>query len=154
MMKIPNIYDKDQTDVVPEVGKVYHVFDGGKIRLSRHYLDKVIEVIPFKDFQTREDMKDAFAMWQQAVKNSYWLFAEATDFIVVTEGYPEPDKEEPRVFYARTHDKGWFGFGELFNGNLDSDRHLWEGFMKSVREGTTWDYDADDLAEIAEMDKY
>ena len=57
-MSVSMAHDKDQTDVVPEVGKIYHVFNDGKLRLSRHGLEKVVEVIPFKDFQTREDMKE------------------------------------------------------------------------------------------------
>ena len=33
---------------VPEVGKEYHIFDDGKVRPSRHYIAKVVEVIPFE----------------------------------------------------------------------------------------------------------
>lgn len=155
-MSVSMAPDKDQTDVVPEVGKIYHVFNDGKIRLSRHGLEKVVEVIPFKDFQTREDMKELYASWRNNVKSCYWLYSPVTDFIVVTEIIGDDlAEDEKTAYYARTKDKGWFGFGSfLCDGQLDSDRHLWKDFVDAARSGEWFNYDEKAMAEIEELDNY
>lgn len=42
---------------LPEIGKEYHIFDDGKIRESRHYMCKIIEIIPFKDCKDKKLIK-------------------------------------------------------------------------------------------------
>lgn len=36
---------------IPEVGKDYHIFDDGKIKPSRHYIAKILEIVPFEECQ-------------------------------------------------------------------------------------------------------
>jgi hypothetical protein len=40
---------------LPEVGKSYHVFNDGKITLSRHYLVKCVAVVPFDCYEECPD---------------------------------------------------------------------------------------------------
>ena len=40
---------KKVKDNIPVVGKEYHFFDDGKISESRHYIAKVIELIPISE---------------------------------------------------------------------------------------------------------
>ena len=132
---------------VPEVGKVYHVFDDGKIRLSRHSLEKVVEVIPIGDFVSNH----MYTRWLEEIRACDWLYADSSDFVVVTEPRDDPGNHR---YYARTKAGGWFGFGHFFgDGELDVDRTLWEDFMERVREGDTFDYDDEEIAEIEELDK-
>lgn len=90
---------KDTT--VPEVGKIYHVFDDGKITLTRHYLVKCKEVIPFKELSTDPKYKDVFESWQDAVKEVDWVFNTTTDYVVLCETqaeYRQWRREPPGLF--------------------------------------------------------
>lgn len=85
---------------IPEVGKEYHIFDDGKIRPSRHYIAKILEVIPF------EECKDEalIAAWKSNVESCYWLYATKTDYFVKAES----DFDENYLYFVRTKDGGWF----------------------------------------------
>lgn len=88
---------------VPEVGKEYHIFDDGKVRPSRHYIAKVVEVIPFeacKDEMLLEAWEDMVDQDRQLIG----LFAEKTDYFIKAES----DFDEYPLYFVRTDDGGWF----------------------------------------------
>ena len=85
---------------VPEVGKEYHIFDDGKVRPSRHFIAKILEVIPFEDCKD----EDLIAAWKGNVESSYWLFTPETDYFVKAES----DFDEDYLYFVRTKDGGWF----------------------------------------------
>jgi len=101
--------------VIPKINKTYNCFDDGKIRESRLYTVKVIEVIPFDQID-----KETLGIWKECVNACYWLFETETDYFVkTTEG------EEGDAVFVRTKDGGWFSMGGFMNsGRLDVDGEL------------------------------
>lgn len=85
---------------VPEVGKEYHIFDDGKIKPSRHYIAKILEVIPVGDCKDEE----LLSAWKSNVESSYWLYNTKTDYFVKAES----DFDENYLYFVRTRDGGWF----------------------------------------------
>ncbi len=102
---------------VPEVGKEYHIFDDGKIRPNRHYIIKILEVIPFDEFNDTEVLES----WLEEVKECYWLYAPETDYFVKT----DYDGEGMTAYFVRTTDGGWFSLG-WFAARLDIDGSLYK----------------------------
>ena len=71
---------------VPEVGKEYHIFDDGKIKPSRHYSAKVLEIIPFKkDYSIDNPMGAVAVAWRENVLEYEFLFAQETDYFIKAE---------------------------------------------------------------------
>ena len=54
----------------PEVGKIYHGFDDGKIRLSRLVDWKIIQRI---DLDNDKISKNLLRVLQKEIKESYWI---------------------------------------------------------------------------------
>ena len=106
---------------VPEVGKEYHVFDDGKIKLTRHSMVSITEIIPFKECKDNELISD----WTQEVTDCFWLYANETDYFVKAVG---DDEEEPSYF-VRTKDGGWFSLGWL-GARLDIDGSLYSKMLE------------------------
>jgi len=99
---------------IPILTKTYNCFDDGKIRESRRYEVKIIEIIPFDKIDNK-----TLLIWNDEVETVYWLFAEKTDFFIkATDG----DNEE--YVFVRTTDNGWFSMGFLTSGRLDVDGTL------------------------------
>ena len=63
---------------VPEVGKEYHIFDDGKVRLSRHSICRICKVIPFDECNDLELLE----AWNDEVLRAHWLFSTETDYFV------------------------------------------------------------------------
>lgn len=88
---------------VPEVGKEYHIFDDGKVRLSRHSICRICKVIPFDECNDLELLE----AWNDEVLRAHWLFSPETDYFV-----NGAVKKEDGVFeihhFVRTLDGGWF----------------------------------------------
>ena len=108
---------------VPEVGKEYHIFDDGKIKPSRHYVAKVVELISPED---AKDITDLVENWEQEKSECPWLFAETTDYFVRarSESY-----DLNSLYFVRTVDGGWFSvdFPNIWMGaRLDIDGSLYE----------------------------
>jgi hypothetical protein len=108
---------------VPEVGKDYHIFDDGKIKLSRHYIAKIVELISPED---AKDITDLVENWEQEKSECPWLFAETTDYFVRarSESY-----DINSLYFVRTVDGGWFSvdFPNIWMGaRLDIDGSLYE----------------------------
>lgn len=148
-----------EESTVPEVGKIYHVFDDGKVTLMRHFLVKCKEVIPFKALSTDPKYKDVFESWQEAVKEIDWVFNPTTDYVVLCETFDEDTEsvvpDDGPLYYARTHYWGWFGFGTMLDdGVLDVNRELWDSLYKDSRNSEMFDYTEQDLATLDKLNNY
>lgn len=111
--------------MIPEVGKEYHIFDDGKIRPSRHYIAKILEVIPFGDRKDKE-LQDA---WQENVKEAYWLFAPETDYFIKATS----DFDKDPLYFVRTVDGGWFSIdypNTWMGARLDLDGSLYKSMIE------------------------
>ena len=106
---------------VPEVGKEYHIFDDGKIKPSRHYIAKVIEIIPA--LQSAGLYPELYDAWQRELADYDWLFAVDTDYFIKAET-TAPTYEQYQYF-VRTVDGGWFSMG-WWASRLDIDGSLYE----------------------------
>jgi hypothetical protein len=108
---------------VPEVGKEYHIFDDGKIKPSRHYIAKVVEVIPFKECTDNALMSN----WAEEVTECYWLYANENDYFIKAES------EHGTSYFVRTTDGGWFSLG-WWAGRLDIDGSLYNKMNEWYKE--------------------
>ena len=111
---------------VPEVGKVYHIFDDGKVKPTRHYMATIIDIIPFADAY---ELTDIYNMWRDDVENCGWLYANKTDYFVKAKA---TCSEEPQYF-VRTRDGGWFSLG-WWGARLDIDGSLYEQMQEYLKE--------------------
>ena len=110
---------------IPEVGKVYHIFDDGKIKPSRHYIAKILELVPFEECQDAELIN----AWKHEVEECYWLYATETDYFVKAES----DFDELPLYFARTEDGGWFSLdypGWWRSARLDADGSLYQWLIE------------------------
>lgn len=110
---------------VPEVGKEYHIFDDGKISYGRHYIAKVLEIIPFDSCQD----KALLDQWQHDSDNYFWLFAEKTDYFVKA---ASPNYDDEVLYFARTNEGGWFSIEYPNNSGarLDIDGSLYRQMIE------------------------
>ena len=108
---------------VPEVGKEYHIFDDGKVKPCRHYIAKILEVIPFNEFKDEEVLE----MWREEVEECYWLFAENTDYFV------KADTENGIAYFVRTTYGAWFSLG-FWAARLDIDGSLYKIMVEQYGE--------------------
>ena len=111
---------------VPEVGKEYHIFDDGKIKPSRHYTAKILEVIPFM-----ECIDNALrSTWAEEVTECFWLYADTTDyFIKATSSF-----DQHPLYFVRTVDGGWFSLdcsGYWSGASLDIDGSLYNKMIEN-----------------------
>ena len=117
---------------VPEVGKEYHIFDDGKIRLSRHYITEIVEVIPA--LQSASLYPELYDAWKENIKEAYWLFAEDTDYFVkATSSY-----DANPLYFVRTVDGGWFSIdypNPWMGARLDIDGSLYNNMIEQYKEG-------------------
>ena len=120
---------------VPEVGKEYHIFDDSKIRPSRHYIAKIVEVIPFEESYDVDDIMGAvLAAWKEEVnENAWFLFARETDYFVKAES----DYDKNPLYFVRTLDGGWFSIDYpncWMGARLDVDGQLYEQMKENYGE--------------------
>lgn len=115
--------------MIPEVGKEYHIFDDGKVRPSRHFIAKILEVIPFEDCKD----EDLITAWKANVESYYWLFVPETDYFVKAES----DFDEDYLYFVRTKDGGWFSMDitSWWQGaRLDTDGSLYKTMVEYYGE--------------------
>ena len=106
---------------VPEVGKEYHIFDDGKIKPSRHYTAKIVEVIPFAECDNIELLE----FWHSESEFCDWLYAHETDYFVKADS----DFDDDPLYFVRTTDGGWFSINfpsGWMGARLDIDGSLYE----------------------------
>lgn len=93
----------------PEVGKIYHSFDDGKIRLSRLVDWKIIQRI---DLDNDKVSKNLLRVLQREIKECYWLFDTKQTIIYRAYAVDENGKYDKNIgycYYLRTKDDSWFG---------------------------------------------
>ena len=115
--------------MIPEVGKEYHIFDDGKVRPSRHYIAKILEVIPFDECKDEE----LLMTWRSNVESSYWLYSTKTDYFVKAES----DFDENYLYFVRTKDVGWFSIDVIswwHGARLDTDGSLYKIMVEQYSE--------------------
>lgn len=92
--------NKKPPQIVLKVGKEYHIFDDGKLRLTSHYICKIIDIVPFNKCKD-QDLLDA---WKNKVEEYHWLFSPETNYFV--KGVSSFD-DNP-LYFVRTKNRGWF----------------------------------------------
>lgn len=93
----------------PEVGKIYHGFDDGKIRLSRLVDWKIIKRI---DLDNDKVSKNLLRALQKEIEESYWIFDLEQTIIFYAKAVDENGKYDKQIgtcYFIRTQDGGWFG---------------------------------------------
>ena len=127
---------------IPQIGKEYHFFDDGKISDSRHYIAKVIELIPIEEakniiISTPRDYNintgqnlfvdmSLYDIWVDEKERCDWLYNDDTDYIIKAS---IPKYDEDPIYFAKTKNNGWFSM-DVTNwwqsGRLDIDGKLYE----------------------------
>ena len=128
-INVINMETKKPLQIVPEFGKIYHMFDDGKVKPTRHYTCKIISVIPFDKCYD----KKLIAFWKEYVKEHHWLFSPETDYFVM--GVSDFDKNP--LYFVRTLDGGWFSMDYpnwWMSARLDVTGELYEIMVKEWGE--------------------
>ncbi len=150
------------TTNIPVVGKTYHVFDNGKVKLSRHYLVKCTKVIPFAEFSTDEKWERRYQIWKDALSDEDDLpenvktYSKFTNYIIecslvspIVEGEDEEDMKE---YFTLDVDGRWFGFGDwISNGLLDVMRKYWDSFYEEAHDPRYCGYTPEAMEEIERL---
>lgn len=97
----------------PEVGKVYHGFDDGKIRLSRLVDWKITKRIDLDKDKIDKQLLDDLA---EEISNCYWVYAPEQTIIFAAESGEGDDLVT--CYFLRTKSGSWFG---ALSGFLDSE---------------------------------
>ena len=125
-------YDTKMDPIMPEleVGKIYHGFDDGKIRLSRLVNWKIVQRI---DLDNDKVSKNLLRVLQKEIKECYWLFD--TEQTIIYRAYAvdkngKYDREIGYCYYLRTKDGGWFGVNYFWSCELDVDNRWYNELVK------------------------
>ena len=120
----------------PEVGKIYHGFDDGKISLSRLIDWKIVQKI---NLDNDKVSKNLLRVLQQEIKKSYWLFD--TEQTVIYRAYAvdkkgKYDRNIGHCYFIRTKKGGWFGANNkcLWWCELDVDNRWYNELLKEILE--------------------
>ena len=104
-------------ETIPVVGKKYHYFDDGKIKVSRRCEVVITEVIPFEKID-----EETLNYWKEEVEECDWLYAPKTDFFVKAET-TFSDGSIRTMIFVRTIHNDWFSLGWI-GSRLDIDGSL------------------------------
>lgn len=120
----------------PEVGKIYHGFDDGKIRLSRLIDWKITKRI---DLDNDKVSKHLLRVLQKDIKHCYWLFDTEQTIIFHARAVDENgkyDKEIGSCYFIRTKEGGWFSaFANTFWWcELDVDNRWYNELIKEEQK--------------------
>ena len=125
-------YDTKMNPIMPEpeVGKIYHSFDDGKIRLSRLVDWKITKRI---DLDNDKVSKYLLRLIQKEIKECYWLFD--TEQTIIYRAYAvdkngKYNREIGYCYYLRTKDGGWFGVNYFWSCELDVDNRWYNELVK------------------------
>ena len=116
----------------PEVGKIYHGFDDGKITLSRVVDWKIVKRI---DLDNDKVSKYLLRLIQKEIKKYYWLFDTKQTIIYRAYAVDEKGKYDKHVgycYYLRTKDGRWFGANAncFWACELDVDNRWYNELVK------------------------
>ena len=97
-------YDNKMSPIMPEpeVGKTYHGFDDGKIRLSRLIDWKITERIDLDNDKVSERLIEAI---QRDIKDCYWLYDTEQTIIFHAKAVDEDGKYDKQIgtcYFIRT----------------------------------------------------
>ena len=120
----------------PEVGKIYHGFDDGKIRLSRLVDWKITKRI---DLDNDKVSKNLLRVLQKEIKETYWLFDTEQTIIYSAYAVDEKGKYDRSIgycYFIRTKEGGWFGANArcLWWCELDVDNRWYNKLIKEESE--------------------
>lgn len=110
----------------PEVGKIYHGFDDGKITLSRIVDWKIVKRI---DLDKDKVSKYLLRLIQKEIKKYYWLFDTKQTIIYRAYAVDEKGKYDKHIgycYYLRTEDGRWFGANSFWACELDVDNRWYD----------------------------
>ena len=104
-------YDTKMDPIMPEpeVGKIYHGFDDGKIRLSRLVDWKIAKRI---DLDNDKVSKNLLKILQKEIEECDWIFDSEQTIIYRAYAVDENGKYDRSIgycYYLRTKEGGWFG---------------------------------------------
>lgn len=116
----------------PEVGKIYHSFDDGKIRLSRLVDWKIIKRIDLDNDKVSEHLLKVI---QRDIKHYYWLFDTEQTIIFYAKAVDENGKYNKDIgtcYFIRTKSGGWFSaYANMFWWcELDVDNRWYNELIK------------------------
>jgi hypothetical protein len=127
-------------ETIPVVGKTYHYFDDGKIKVSRRGEVRITEVIPFQKID-----KDTLDKWQEEVEACDWLYAPNTDFFVKGQSTLYDGSIRSMIF-VRTIYNDWFSLcwiggrldidGSLNDTLKEKDKEFQQGLVNSLKNNT------------------
>lgn len=126
---------------IPEVGKTYHFFDDGKISPSRHYMVKILRVIPKEGAKNivikiddHEPTGTLYDIWDETTVQIDWVFAKDTDYFVEGECR---EYDDHNLWFARTVDGGWYSMDVQswwMGGELDIDGSIYEYAKQTIKD--------------------
>ena len=126
--------DDKMNPIMPEpaVGKIYHSFDDGKIRLSRLVDWKIIKRI---DLDNDKVSKNLLRALQKEIEESYWIFDSEQTIIFYAKAVDENgryDKQIGTCYFIRTKEGGWFSVysNTLWWCKLDVDNRWYNELVK------------------------
>lgn len=116
----------------PEVGKIYHGFDDGKIRLSRLIDWKITKRI---DLDNDKVSKHLVQVLQRDIKHCHWLFDTEQTIIFhakAVDANGKYDKQVGTCYFIRTKEGGWFSaYANMFWWcELDVDNRWYNDLIK------------------------
>ena len=125
-------YDTKMDPIMPEleVGKIYHGFDDGKIRLSRLVDWKIVKRI---DLDNDKVSKYLLRLIQKEIKTYYWLFDTEQTIIYRAYAVDKNGKYNKNIgycYYLRTIEGCWFGVNSFWPCELDIDNRWYNELVK------------------------
>lgn len=117
------ILGSKKVDPAPEleVGKIYNVFDDGKISYSRLDKWKILEAIDLDNENNLDD--EVLSELKKEINDCYWLYSPEQKIIYRAKMID--DSDDYYCYFLRTKHGGWFGsLGSWFDGELDYDGSL------------------------------
>ena len=125
-------YDTKMDPIMPEleVGKIYHGFDDGKIRLSRLVDWKIVKRI---DLDNDKVSKYLLRLIQKEIKTYYWLFDTEQTIIYRAYAVDKNGKYNKNIgycYYLRTIEGCWFGVNSFWPCELDVDNRWYNELVK------------------------
>ena len=134
---VVKVISSNLNNILPkiEIGKVYHSFDDGKVRMTRLVDWRITKCINVDNlFQWLSIPRYDRKMMRREIKNCYWLYDNEQHFIYKAQAlYPDgtDDKETGITYFIKTHQNTWFGIcSDWYDCLLDADGSLYEWLQK------------------------
>lgn len=117
----------------PEVGKIYHSFDDGKIRLSRLEDWLITKKIDLDHDTIRSKLKEDL---QKVIEDEYWIFKPEQTIIYKAYRVHDGKKCGDSCYFLRTKSEGWFGClcDFLMWCELDVDNRWYNELIKEEKK--------------------